>query len=111
MNRRRSIIAAVLVLTLALIVFRLMREIKTPGVPLSIIATPTPIVNATPTPASTTPEPDYAKLKPKKELMRETLNLLNHKDIEFYGKVVDQNRVPVAGAMPFVCRVGTLRTC
>lgn len=98
MNRRRSIIAAVLVLTLALIVFRLMREIKTPGVPLSIIATPTPIVNATPTPASTTPEPDYAKLKPKKELMRETLNLLNHKDIEFYGKVVDQNRVPVAGA-------------
>jgi len=37
----------------------------------------------------------YAKLKPKNELMREALSSLNHKDIEFYGKVVDQSGVPI----------------
>lgn len=100
MNRRRLLIGAVLVLTLALVIVWLTRETEVPGVPSATTTTPTsaPTASAMAKAASATPEPDYAQLKPKKELMREALSLLNHKDIEFYGKVVDQSGAPVAGA-------------
>lgn len=99
MNRRRVIVVVVLAVATVVALWFLQKsaqQTSTPlvqGAPASHSAASTTAASASPS-----PKPDDAKLKPKNELMREALSQLNHKDIEFYGKVVDQNGSPIAGA-------------
>lgn len=100
MKRHRVIVVLMLVIAamLAVLWFWQKSEQPSPTPFAQTMPTPLPAASTTAPVPSPTSEPDYAKLKPKKELMREALSLLNHKDIEFYGKVVDQSGAPLGGA-------------
>lgn len=99
MNRQRVITITVLAVAAVVALSFLQKSVQptaTPldqGTPASQSATSTTVPSV-----SSSPKPDDAKPKSKNVLMREALSLLNHKDIEFYGKVVDQNGVPIASA-------------
>lgn len=97
MKRRYVIVVAVLAILVALWFLQKSRQ---PTVTSLVQTTPSSQAAADTTVPSaiSSPKPDSVKLKPKNELMREALSQLNHKNIEFYGKVVDQAGIPIPSA-------------
>ena len=97
--KRHRIIAfvALLIATILAVLWFFWRSDQFSQTPTAQPALSSDATTATPIAGSTLGK-DYTKLKPKNELIRDALSSLNHKDIEFYGKVVDQNGVPITGA-------------
>src|SRR5438093_1194185 len=101
MRRRRLVIAVIFaVMLVAYAIWCWMQPTQTPN---QATATGTELKTRDPAKApdaasSVTPLPKLDRpIEPKRDIVQRVLQNLNHKNIEFYGRVLDQNDQPVSG--------------